>query len=403
MATPMLLSVPTLFGLESLAARDARKLGYAPESVEDGRVSFMGDELAICRANLWFRYAERVQVKMGGFRALAFDELFEGTKALPWPSLFPRDAAFPVKGSCVSSKLASVPDCQSIVKKAIVESMKRAYRADWHPESGALYQVQFNIIRDQVALFVDTSGSGLHKRGYREGSVLAPIRETLAAALAALSGWRPGMGLWDPFCGSGTIAIEAALAAANKAPGIDRRFAAESWGCVGPALWAQAREEARGMEHSVKGGMEHDVEGGMEGGVEGNSIIIIGSDIERRAVEAARQNAKRAGVSRLARFSQIDAKDMRPDHPRLRELGVALPEKGCVVCNPPYGERTQDELDAKRAMREWAPALKAFPKWNMCAISALGDFERLIGRPADRRRKLYNGMIKCQAFIYNAK
>ena len=431
---PLLLSAPTLFGLESLAARDVRALGYKTESVEDGRVSFIGDEDAVCRANLWLRFAERVQVKVGGFGALSFDELFEGTKALPWPKLLPRDAAFPVKGSCVSSKLASVPDCQSIVKKAIVEAMKRAYRVEWFPESGALRQVQFNIIRDRAALYIDTSGDGLHKRGYREDPVLTPIRETLAAALVSLSGWRPGMGLWDPFCGSGTVVIEAALAAANKAPGIARHFAAEGWGSIGAAAWDKAREEALRLErgadmgNGVADGARYGVgngarDGSRDGSMDGSGnglgdgardsskqaakqaapAAIFGSDIDRHAVDAARRNAKRAGVAHLAKFAQIDAKDMKPGHPRLRELGIVMPERGCIVCNPPYGERLQDAQEARRAVRGWAPALKAFPRWNVCAISALPDFEKLIGRPADRRRKLYNGMVKCQCYIYYAK
>ncbi|MDR3119800.1 MAG: class I SAM-dependent RNA methyltransferase [Clostridiales bacterium] len=394
-----LLSVPTLFGLESLAAREVRDLGYATERVEDGRVTFRGDDMAICRSNLWLRVGERVQIKMGDFSAVTFDELFERTKALPWPALLPADAAFPVNGHSLSSKLHSVPDCQAILKKAIVEAMKRKVRVERLPETGALYRVHFNLIRDRVTLYVDTSGEGLHKRGYRADSTLAPIRETLAAALVKLSGWRPGTGLWDPFCGSGTLVIEAALIEANRAPGLFRRFAAEDWGLPDKALWAAAREEARSLARDLARG------GGADGPAAGNgsgeSRMLVGSDLERRAVTIARQNAKKAGVSELVRFFQMDAKDTRPDHERFRELDIAFPERGSIVANPPYGERLIEVEDAREACRAWGKeALTAFRRWGWCVISAHEDFESLIGRGAAKRRKLYNGMLKCTAFIY---
>lgn len=393
-----LLSAPTVFGLESLAADEIRALGYQIDKVEDGRVAFWGDEAAICRANLWLRTAERVQVKLGDFGATSFTELFDSTKALPWPDLLPADAVFPVQGHCLSSKLASVPDCQAIIKKAAVESMKNKWKTGWFSESGALYRINFNIIRDRVTIYVDTSGDGLHKRGYREEATITPLKETLAAALVKLSGWRPGKALWDPFCGSGTIAIEAAMIAANRAPGLTRGFAAEGWdmpcdGRVGGAfrkLWDEERAKAMDKYNNSYDSL-----------ISGQKPIeIAGSDISRHCVRTAVQNAKTAGVSKLVRFFQLDAKDMGIKHSKLHELGLRFPEKGCVVSNPPYGERDDNRAGALDVCREWGPALAGFRHWGWCVISALDDFERGIGRTAYKRRKLNNGKIKCRAYLY---
>jgi len=422
-----LISVPTLFGLEGLAAKEIRKLGYETEKVEDGRVSFFGDGRAVARANIWLRFGERVQIKLGDFSAVSFTELFDQTKALPWPSLLPVDAAFPVNGHCLSSKLGSVPDCQAIIKKAAVESMKRVYKADRFAETGAVYRINFNIIRDRATIYVDTSGDGLHKRGYRESATVTPIRETLAAALVELSGWRPGKALWDPFCGSGTIAAEAAMMAANRAPGLERRFAAEGWATAMFAACAEGAEGAvdvagvgdagggagsGGGSHDMKETLIHIFEEEREraraiyndtyAGLTAKKmpVGIVGSDISMHCVRAARENAARAGVSKLVRFFQMDAKHMSPTFARLPELGVQFPERGNIVANPPYGERRDDLPEAYSVCREWAPALEAFRDWGWCVISSLSDFENVIGRNATKRRKLHNGKIKCQAFLY---
>jgi len=404
-----LLSVPTSFGLEGLAAREIRKLGYATERVEDGRVSFFGDARAVCRSNIWLRFAERLQIKLGDFSALTFTELFDQTKALPWPELLPPDAAFPVNGHCLSSKLGSVPDCQSIIKKAAVESMKHKWKTERFNETGALYRISFNIIRDRVSIYVDTSGEGLHKRGYREQSALTPIRETLAAALVELSGWRPGKALWDPFCGSGTIVIEAAMLAVNRAPGLNRGFASEGWPMPAgaPGGWqagAMKRlfEEERAAARAAyeKAFAEMRVKASAGAAPTNAAIQLAGSDLSRHCVQSARQNAAMAGVSPLVRFFQMDAKHMSPEYSRFPELGIQFPERGCIVTNPPYGERHDDQAAALDACREWAPALGAFRGWGWCIISALDNFERELGRPATKRRKLYNGRIKCQAYMY---
>jgi len=393
-----LLSVPVLLGLESLAAREIRRLGYNTEKVEDGRVSFYGGEAAVCRSNIWLRFAERVQIKLGDFSAASFSELFDGVKALPWAELLPEDAAFPVSGHCLGSKLGSVPDCQAIVKKAAVESMKRRWKVETFPETGAPYRIHFTIIRDRVAIYVDTSGDGLHKRGYREDSALTPIRETLAAALVELSGWRPGKALWDPFCGSGTIPIEAAMMAAGRAPGLVRGFAAESWGAppgdggYAPLgrVFAEERAKARAAYDASLGALA----------AANAAPAIAGSDLSAKYVAAARQNAANAGVSRLLRFFQMDCREMGAGHAKLKSCGVRFPGRGSVVTNPPYGERLGDRASAIATCREWAPALNGFKDWGWCVISALETFEREIGRAATKRRKLHNGKIKCNAYLY---
>jgi len=387
-----LLSVPVAFGVESLAAREIRLLGYRTEKVEDGRISFLGGDRAICRSNIWLRFAERVQIKLGDFTALNFNDLFEQTKELRWRDLLPPDASFPVTGHCLSSTLGSVPACQSIIKKAIVEAIKVAAPGNWLSESGAPYRVNFNIIRDRVTIYVDTSGDGLHKRGYRANAALAPIRETLAAALVGLSGWRPGMALWDPFCGSGTIAIEAAMMALNRAPGLERGFAAEAWDNGTPLkrLFDEERAQARAAYEEARGGLS----------AANSPVEIAGSDLSRQYVHTARQNAVNAGTSRLIRFFQMDAKHMSLQNNELSQSGVRFPDRGCVVSNPPYGERDDDLPAARETCREWAPTLAGFPAWNKCIISAFDDFERLIGATAGKRRKLRNGKIKCQAYMY---
>ena len=382
------LTVPTLFGIESVAADEIRDLGYRDVQVEDGRVSFRGDESAICRCNLWLRTAERVQIKMGDFKAYSFDELFEGVKALPWHEILPVNAVFPVSGHCLSSKLYSVPDCQAIIKKAIVEEMKPVYRKSQFPEDGGMYRIQFNIIRDRAILCIDTSGAGLHKRGYREDSNLAPIKETLAAGMVRLARWRPGFGLWDPLCGSGTIVIEAALMMLNMAPGMHRSFAAESWPNLNRNQWEQARSEAA---DAVK--QSNRFEGG-------EGILLAGSDIDKHAVDMARLNAKRANVSKYTKFFRMAAREIGPNHSRFPELGIAMPQKGSIICNPPYAERMSEKDEAAAIFKEMGSAFAHFNEWNWYIINAHEEFERYFGRKADKKRKLYNGMIRCNLYQY---
>jgi putative N6-adenine-specific DNA methylase len=291
--------------------------------------------------------------------------------------------------------------------------MKSRWKVEKFSETGALYRINFNIIRDRVAIYVDTSGDGLHKRGYREDSALAPLRETLAAALLELSGWRPGKALWDPFCGSGTIAIEAAMIAANRAPGLTRGFSSEDWPLFSADPSADNRHTSaagfrrkaadtfRKLFDAERAAAKAEYEKALAGATAGaDAIAIAGSDISRQCVTAARQNAKMAGVTPFVRFFQTDAKNMSKNHTGLPPLNVKFPERGCVVANPPYGERQGDLSEAIEICREWAPALAGFQDWAWCVISALDDFERVVGRKATKRRKLNNGKIKCQAYMY---
>ena len=303
------LIAPCHFGLEAVLKKEVVDLGYEVTEVENGRVTFIGDAEAICRANIFLRTAERVLLKVGSFKAVTFDELFERTKALPWERIIPRDGAFPVKGYSLNSKLFSVSDCQKIIKKAIVERLKRLYGIEWFAETGALYQIQFSIMKDRVSLCIDTSGDGLHKRGYRPAHNAAPLKETMAAAMVKLSRYRGRDDFCDPFCGSGTIPIEAALIAKNRAPGLNRDFTAMSWSIFDRSVWQQARDEARSKEFN-------------------GNYNIVGSDIDPKAIEIARENARRAGVDDVVRFEVADA--TRFDRKT---------ERGVIVTNPPYGER----------------------------------------------------------------
>jgi len=379
-----ILSVPTSFGVESIASREIRDLGYEIVSVEDGRISFRGDADAICRCNIWLRTAERVQIKMGEFSAVTFDELFEGTKAMRWGDILPRDAEFPVSGHSLKSKLFSVPDCQSIIKRAIVDKLTGKYKITSFPEDGELYKIQFNILKDRVSVYIDTTGEGLHKRGYRQDSNIAPIRETLAAAIVRLSRWKPGQAFWDPYCGSGTFVIEAAMIGMNMAPGCFRGFTSEKWGIIDKRSWVRAREEAK-SQILVNDGVE-----------------IVGSDIDKHAVESSRRNAKRARVSVAVKFFQLDAGQMSPNHERLAELGVKLPEVGCIVGNPPYGDRLPDLTTAECINKKLGERYRLFDNnnWRLYIITSNDDFEKNMNRTAKKKRKLYNGMTKCNLYQY---
>jgi putative N6-adenine-specific DNA methylase len=360
------------FGLEAVLSRELERLGFAERTVADGRVRFRAAERDICRANLWLRTADRVLCELGRFEARDFGALFEATRALPWHAWLPPDAAFPVRGKSVRSALHGVPACQRIVKKAIVEALRAGHRRRELPETGAAFPVEVSIVRDEVTLALDTSGAGLHKRGWRVSTRAgtAPLKETLAAGLVLLSGWRADGPLVDPFCGTGTIAIEAALLARNAAPGLDRGFAAERWPRLRREEWARAREEARDARRRD------------------GSVAIVASDADPAVVRAARRHGERAGVAADVRFSVRDARALRLEAPA-----------GAVVTNPPYGERSGERAEAAalhRILGRWLAA----PGWSFGVLAAGFDLERLVHRRATRRRKLYNGGIACTYYLF---
>lgn len=361
------LVVPCHFGLEAVLKREIYDLGYEIERVEDGRVTFLGDEEAICRANIFLRTAERVLIQVGRFRATTFEELFQGIKALPWEEYIPSDGKFWVKkASSIKSKLFSPSDIQSIVKKAMVERLKREYHTDWFKEDGAPYPVRIFLLKDEVTVTLDTSGDSLHKRGYRTMTSKAPLTETLAAALLLLTPWKPDRILVDPFCGSGTFPIEAAMIAANMAPGMNREFTAEQWtNLIDRKLWYECVREAQDM-------VEENV-----------TVDIQGYDIDGDVVKAARENAKRAGVEHLIHFQQRPVVQLR--HPK---------KYGFIVTNPPYGERLEDKADLPELYGQIGEAYRSLDSWSMYLITSYEDTERYIGRKADKNRKIYNGMLK---------
>ncbi|MDD4334319.1 MAG: class I SAM-dependent RNA methyltransferase [Desulfotomaculaceae bacterium] len=359
------------FGLEAVVAKEVRELGYNDLMVEDARVTFAGDEAAVCRANLGLRTADRVLLKMGEFKALTFDELFEKTRALPWPDWIPENAAFPVNGKSIKSQLHSVPDCQAIVKKAIVEKMKQKYKRDWFQETGPKYTIEVALLKDMATLTIDTSGVGLHKRGYRKLSSQAPLKETLAAAMVLLSRWRPEQTLIDPFCGSGTIPIEAALVGTNRAPGLNREFAAEKWPVIPKDLWHKAREEAKGLAFYTQ------------------PLHIIGSDIDGEVLSLARYHARQAGLADKLFFQKLPVAGIRSKH-----------KYGYIICNPPYGERLGDIKQTEELYREMGKAFKSLDTWSYYILAAHPNFERLFGKKPDRKRKLYNGRIQCNYYQY---
>lgn len=351
--------------------RELKGLGYEPRIEEGGRIHFTANLYAIPRTNLWLRAADRVLVQIGSFPARTFTELFEGTRALPWPDWLPADASFPVVGKAVRSRLMSVPDCQAIAKKAVVEKMKERYGREWFPETGPVFRIEVSLLRDQATLSIDTTGPGLHKRGYRKLVGPAPLKETLAAGMILLSGWGPERPLLDPFCGSGTIPIEAALIGKRIAPGLGRRFAAEDWPIFPAGLWEEARAEAKDLAES------------------GRELEILGADIDPEVLALAAHHAHAAGVARDVTF-------------RIQVLSALREEKpyGCLICNPPYGQRLGDRAAAQRLYREMGRILRTWDTWSFFILTAHRDFERLFGRRADRRRKFYNGGIECQYYQY---
>ena len=366
--------IPALMGVESTVAYELKKLGLSQVKAENGRVLCQGGPADIPRMNLALRCGARVLLSLGSFQARSFEELFQGAAAIPWEDYIPREGRFPVKGYSISSQLHSVPACQSILKKALSKRLGQVYGLDTLPETGTLYQVQFSILKDTVTLMLDTSGDSLYKRGYRAQNMGAPLRATLAAALVSLSRYKGRDPFCDPFCGSGTIPIEAALTAKNRAPGLNRNFAAQRWGWLPSRLWMDAADEAQDAEFH-------------------GSYDIWGGDIDPAAVELSRHNARLAGVEDTVRFQVADAAGFRRTEPA-----------GRVVTNPPYGERLLEKEEAEGLYRAFGKAARALPKgWEVDVLSSHTEFERAFGRPADKKRKLYNGMIKCDLFMYGGK
>ena len=361
------LLVPCHFGLEAVLKREIYDLGYEITKVEDGRVTFEGDEEAICRANIFLRTAERVMIQVGRFKATTFEELFQGIKNLPWEEYIPEDGKFWVKkASSINSKLFSPSDIQSIAKKAMVERMKQKYHKEWFKEDGAAYPVRIFLLKDEVTVALDTSGDSLHKRGYRTMTSKAPLTETLAASLIMLTPWRKDRILVDPFCGSGTFPIEAAMIAANVAPGMNRDFTAEEWtNLIDRKLWYECVKVAEDMiDTTVK-------------------VDIQGYDIDGDVIKAARENAKRAGVEHMIHFQQRAVADL--SHPK---------KYGFIITNPPYGERLEDKADLPELYTQIGQAYQRLDSWSMFLITSYTDTEKYIGRKADKNRKIYNGMLK---------
>lgn len=371
---PYKLCAPCLFGLESVLSGELKRLGFEDISVTDGRVEFTADAEGIARANLNLRTAERVLIVLDSFRAVTFQQLIDGAEKIPFEEYIGKKDAFPVKGWSLNSQLHSVPDCQSIIKKAAVKRLSRKYGVAWLEESGPTIQIQFSINKDIATIMLDTSGIALHKRGYRKVANLAPIRETLAAGILDIARIYPDTQLYDPFCGSGTFLIEAAYKAKNIAPGIYRRFAAEKWDSLPSKIWQTSREEA--IEKIRK-----DIE-----------FTAFGSDISQDSLEIAEANARRAGISGLIRLEKADVKNFTiPDR------------KSLVVTNPPYGERLMNGEDLTKLYQTMGNVFQPSQQTAYYIISSAEDFEQGFGRKADKKRKLYNGMLKCNLYQYFAQ
>lgn len=358
-------------GLEAIVAEEVRELGYETR-VDNGKVYFEGDEMAIARTNLWLRVADRVKIVVAQFPAKTFDQLFEGVKAVQWEKYLPVDANFPVSGKSVKSTLFSVPDCQAITKKAIVERMKHAYkRLGFLDESGPTFKIEISILKDVATLTIDTSGVGLHKRGYRTTQGEAPLKETLAAALVKISKWSPSRPFVDPFCGSGTIALEAAMIGQNIAPGYNREFISESWPWMKQDIWDKARDEADSLAN-------YDQE-----------LTIIGTDIDHKMVAIAQENALEAGFGDLLTFKQMQATDFTT---RLTD--------GVIVTNPPYGERIGEVEEIGKMLRQFGQVMQNYPTWSVYMLSSMEDLEIHYGKKATKKRKLFNGFIRTDFYQY---
>ncbi len=368
----ILITATSTFGMEALVKKEINELGYEITEVKNGRITFKGDLKAAVEANLWLRTAERVLIKMGEFKAENFDQLYEGVKNLNWSDWLPINAEFPVSGKSIDSKLDSVPACQSVTKKAVVDSMKEKYNISWFEEDGAEFPIEVALYKDKAVLTIDTSGTGLHKRGYRKASVAAPLQETISAGMIYLSRWDRDRILIDPFAGSGTIPIEAAMMAKNIAPGLNRDFAAEKWPIFQNGIWETVRKEAEEkINHSA------DVR------------LIMGYDNDPDSVSAARYNAKNAGVSDLIHFQEKDFKDFSTGR-----------QYGYIICNPPYGERLSEREEVEELYRQMGEKLLSLETWSYYILSSHSNFEEIFGKNASKRRKLYNGGIECQYYQY---
>ena len=360
----------TTFGIESIAALELKNLGYDNLKVENGRVIFSGTEEDIARCNMWLRTADRILIRVGCFKAQTFEELFQGTKAIEWGDFIPKNGFMHILGKSVKSTLFSVPDCQSIVKKAVVEAMKRKYKINWFEEDGPEYKIEISLLKDMAELTIDTSGTALHKRGYREIAGEAPLKETLAAALVLLSRWQPSRILSDPLCGSGTIPIEAALIGKNIAPGINREFAGEAWPNFNKSIWDKVRDEARSS-------------------INNEEFRILASDINGSVLKTARENALKAGVSDLIAFQKLDVKDFSSQK-----------KYGCIICNPPYGERLGEKKQVEELYKTMGKVFSNLNEWSYFILTSYDEFQNLFGRKADKNRKLYNGRIQCYYYEY---
>lgn len=364
------LIATSTFGLEKVVANELKELGYDDLTIENGKVTFEGDEMDIVTCNMWLRTADRILIKMGEFKAESFEELFQGTLAVEWGDIIPITGFMHVNGKSVKSKLYSVPDCQSIVKKAVVEAMKRKYRRDLFPENGATYKIEVAILKDIVTLTLDTTGPGLHKRGYRELAGEAPMKETLAAALVLLSKWEPSRVLADPFCGSGTIAIEAAMIGKNIAPGLNRSFVSEQWEIIDEDLWEDIRKHARNS-------------------INNKEFRILASDISGRVLQTARENAKKAGVEECIAFQKADVRDFS-----------SKKKHGFIITNPPYGERLGELKEVEELYKDMGETFEKLAYWSYFVITSHTGFEKFFGKKSDKNRKLYNGRLLCYYYQY---
>lgn len=361
-------------GVEALVAKEIRSLDFANVKVDNGKITYESDALGIARSNLWLRTADRVKLLVGEFSATSFEELFERTKALPWGEILPKNAAFPVIGKSVKSKLYSVPDCQAIVKKAIVESMKKKYNVSWFEENGATYRIEVALHKDIATLSIDTSGAGLHKRGYRYLHNNAPLKETLAAAMLLLTNWTHDKPFIDPFCGSGTIPIEAALIGLNIAPGLNRTFASQQWDLIPQSDWQRAQEETIDLAKRDR------------------KLEILGTDIDHKMIELSKTNAKQAGILDAVTFKQMQVKDFHPKQ-----------DGGYIVCNPPYGERIGEREQVEQLYKDMGKTFRKNPSWSVYVLTSNERFEKLYGKKATKKRKLYNGNIKTYYYQFFGK
>lgn len=359
------------FGLESMVALELKALGYENVRVQDGKVSFTAEMEAIPRCNLWLRCADRLLIEVGEFTAATFDELFEKTRSLPWEKWLPENAQFPVTAKSLKSKLFSVSDCQAIAKKAIVESMKRKYHRSWFPEDGSRYRIQLALLSDRATISIDTSGPGLHKRGYRTLSAPAPLKETLAAAMVLLSRWKADRAFIDPFCGSGTLPIEAGMIGLNMAPGLNRDFAAQTWPNINKMLWQRAREQAR------------------DAIVRNKKLGITGIDIDKSALQLARYHSRQAGLEGRLSFHEGDVSQLRSKY-----------QYGYLICNPPYGERLSEKSEVEHLYAQMAAAFARLDTWSFYVLTSHPGLEKIMNRKASKRRKLYNGRIQCTYYQF---